>query len=65
VDADQRGHAKTQRGPDTEADQFASRREPRDPFNQELQVAVDAPEIDILGITSWHRPVVIKLLTIR
>jgi hypothetical protein len=35
------------------------RRELRDPFDQELQVALDAPEIDLLGITSWHQRVVI------
>ena len=36
-----------------------TRREPGDPFDQKLQVALDRPEIDVLGITSWHLRVVI------
>ena len=34
-------------------DQFASRRELRDSFDQEIQVAPDASEIDVFGVTSW------------
>ena len=29
--------------------------EPHDPFDQELQVGLDRPEIDILRVTSWHQ----------
>src|SRR6516165_7735331 len=42
-------------GPDTEADRLVSRRELRDSFNHELQVALDGPEIDSLGIASRHQ----------
>jgi hypothetical protein len=28
--------------------------EPRDPFDQELQVGLDRTEIDVLGVTSRH-----------
>jgi hypothetical protein len=33
--------------------------EPRDRFDQGLQVGLDRPEIDVLGITSRHQRVVI------
>jgi hypothetical protein len=28
--------------------------EPRDPFDQELQVGLNGTEIDVLGIASWR-----------
>ena len=33
--------------------------EPRDPLDQDLQIGLDRPEIDVLGITSRHGWVVI------
>jgi hypothetical protein len=54
VHADQRGHAKIQRDLDTEADNLACRRELRDPFDQELQLALHAPQIDVFWVISWR-----------
>jgi hypothetical protein len=31
--------------------------EPLDPFDEELQVCFNSPEIDVLGIASWHQGV--------
>jgi hypothetical protein len=33
--------------------------EPRDPFDQELQVGLNGTEIDVLRVTSWHQWVMI------
>ena len=33
--------------------------EPRDPLDQDLQIGLDRPEIDVLGITSRHQGMVI------
>ena len=33
--------------------------EPRDPLDQELKIGFDRTEIDVLGITTWHRRVVV------
>jgi len=33
--------------------------EPRDLFDQELKIGLDRTEIDVLGIPSWHRGMVI------
>ena len=33
--------------------------EPLKPLGQELQVGLNATEIDVLGISSWHRGMVI------
>jgi len=33
--------------------------EPRDPLDQELKIGFDRTEIDVRGITTWHRGVVV------